>query len=46
VIVGAVSDVLATAPLAFVLGIIVGLFASSRWLIVRRNGEVGKRPPP
>ena len=35
------KDVVWQAPVSFVLGLIVGLAASSRWLIVRRRRNGG-----
>lgn len=32
-------DLAIAAPFAFAFGVIVGLAASSRWRIIRRNGD-------
>ena len=36
-IVASARDVIVAAPAAFLFGLVVGLGASSRWLIVRRE---------
>lgn len=36
-ILGTLHEVILTAPVSFCVGVGVGLFASSRWLIVRRH---------
>lgn len=36
---GALPDVVATAPVAFLAGVIVGFLAADRWRLVRRNGR-------
>jgi hypothetical protein len=33
------TDLIVAAPAAFLLGLVVGLGASSRWLIVRRERD-------
>lgn len=39
--VASVADVAAAAPIAFVVGVIVGLLAAQRYRLVRRNGREG-----
>ena len=35
---GAVSDVVAAAPIAFIMGVIVGFVLTQRYRIVRKDG--------
>jgi hypothetical protein len=41
-VIAAVSDIVATAPIAFLIGVLVGWVISSRYRITKVNG----RPPP
>ena len=40
-ILGTLHELLIAAPLAFCVGVVAGLAASSRWLIVRRYPSKG-----